>query len=149
LLLADESGRAVLAANHAIQQAEHADIVLMDAPELKVRFPWLETSDLAAGAFGRSGEGWFDAHSLLELLRRGARERGAVYLHGRKATASSAASRLRPMPTRAPRISTWTTICSKRPFGRRSRTACRRWKRSSSCAAGPGTTTSTRSTRTR
>ncbi len=82
LLLADESGRAVLAANHAIQQAEHADIVLMDAPELKVRFPWLETSDLAAGAFGRSGEGWFDAHSLLELLRRGARERGAVYLHG-------------------------------------------------------------------
>ena len=82
LLLADESGRAVLAANHAIQQAEHAEIALMDAPELKARFPWLETSDLAAGAFGRSGEGWFDAHSLLELLRRGARERGAVYLHG-------------------------------------------------------------------
>jgi len=82
LLLADPAGRAVLAANHAVQQAEHADIALMDAPELKARFPWLETSDLAAGAFGRSGEGWFDAHSLLELLRRGARERGAVYLHG-------------------------------------------------------------------
>src|ERR1700736_3433596 len=82
LLLADASGRAVLAANHAIQQAEHAEIALMDAPELKARFPWLETSDLAAGAFGRSGEGWFDAHALLELLRRGARERGAVYLHG-------------------------------------------------------------------
>jgi FAD-dependent oxidoreductase domain-containing protein 1 len=82
LLLADAAGADVLAANHAIQQAEHADIALMDASELKARFPWLETSDLAAGAFGRNGEGWFDAHSLLELLRRGARERGAVYLHG-------------------------------------------------------------------
>jgi len=82
LLLADTAGRPVLTANHAIQQAEHADIVLMDAAELKARFPWLETADLAAGAFGRGGEGWFDAHSLLQLLRRGARERGAVYLHG-------------------------------------------------------------------
>jgi len=82
LLLADAAGRDMLAANHTVQQAEHADIVVMDAVELKERFPWLETSDLAAGAFGRSGEGWFDAHSLLELLRRGARERGAIYLHG-------------------------------------------------------------------
>jgi glycine/D-amino acid oxidase-like deaminating enzyme len=54
----------------------------MDARDLAARFPFLNTSDLAGGAFGRSGEGWFDAHSLLELLRRGARERGAVYLHG-------------------------------------------------------------------
>jgi FAD-dependent oxidoreductase domain-containing protein 1 len=82
LLLADAAGRDVLAANHAIQQAEGADILLMDAPQLAASFPWLETSDLAAGAFGRSGEGWFDSHALLDLLRRGARERGAVYLHG-------------------------------------------------------------------
>jgi len=82
LLLADAAGRDVLKANHAVQQTEHADVVLMDAAEIKARFPWLETADIAAGAFGRSGEGWFDAHSLLQLLRRGARERGAVYLHG-------------------------------------------------------------------
>jgi len=82
LLLAGAAGRAVLAANHAVQQAEHADIELMDPAQLQARFPWLNTSDLAAGGFGRSGEGWFDAHALLELLRRGARERGAVYLHG-------------------------------------------------------------------
>jgi FAD-dependent oxidoreductase domain-containing protein 1 len=82
LLLADAAGRDVLKANHTVQQAEHADVVLMDAAELKDRFPWLQTSDIAAGAFGRSGEGWFDAHSMLQLLRRGARERGAVYLHG-------------------------------------------------------------------
>jgi glycine/D-amino acid oxidase-like deaminating enzyme len=82
LLLANAAGGAVMAANHAVQQAEGADIVLMDAAQLADRFPWLDTSGLAAGAFGRSGEGWFDAHSLLQLLRRGARERGAVYLHG-------------------------------------------------------------------
>jgi glycine/D-amino acid oxidase-like deaminating enzyme len=82
LLLADVAGSAILKANHAVQQAEHADVVLMEPAELNARFPWLNTADLAAGAFGRSGEGWFDAHSLLELLRRGARERGAVYLHG-------------------------------------------------------------------
>jgi glycine/D-amino acid oxidase-like deaminating enzyme len=82
LLLADVAGQRVLAANHAVQQAEHADIVLMDPAQLQASFPWLHTSDLAGGAFGRTGEGWFDAHSLLQLLRRGARERGAVYLHG-------------------------------------------------------------------
>ncbi|HXW25622.1 MAG TPA: FAD-binding oxidoreductase [Xanthobacteraceae bacterium] len=82
LLLADAAGRAVMAANHAIQQAEGADILLMDAPQLTARFPWLNASDLAAGAFGRTGEGWFDSHALLHLLRRGARERGAVYVHG-------------------------------------------------------------------
>ena len=82
LLLADAAGRSVLAANHVVQQAEHADIELMEPAQLQAGFPWLQTSDLAAGAFGRTGEGWFDAHSLLQLLRRGARERGAVYLHG-------------------------------------------------------------------
>src|SRR5262249_11629150 len=82
LLLADASGRDVLKANHTVQQAEHADIALMDAAALKTRVPGLHTTRLAAGAFGRTGEGWFDAHSLLDLLRRGARERGAVYLHG-------------------------------------------------------------------
>src|SRR4029077_824080 len=65
LLLADAAGRDVLKANHTVQLAEHADVVLMDAAELKDRFPWLQTSDIAAGAFGRSGEGWFDAHSML------------------------------------------------------------------------------------
>src|SRR5262249_41066397 len=73
LLLADAAGRDVLAANHAIQQGEHADVVLMDAAQLAARFPWIDTSDLAAGALGQTGEGWFDAHSLLQLLRRGAR----------------------------------------------------------------------------
>jgi glycine/D-amino acid oxidase-like deaminating enzyme len=82
LLLAGETGRATLAANHAVQRAEGADIVLMDAPALADHFRWLKTSDLSFGAFGRTGEGWFDAHSLLALLRNAARHKGAHYIHG-------------------------------------------------------------------
>ena len=82
LLLASETGAATLIANHAVQTAEGADIVLTDPGALADRFAWLNTSDLTLGAFGRSGEGWFDAHSLLALLRTAARQKGARYIHG-------------------------------------------------------------------
>jgi glycine/D-amino acid oxidase-like deaminating enzyme len=82
LLLAGDEGRATLAANHAIQTAEGADIVLLDEKALAAKFPWLNAADLAAGAWGRTGEGWFDAHALLHLLRTAARRMGAVYVHG-------------------------------------------------------------------
>jgi glycine/D-amino acid oxidase-like deaminating enzyme len=82
LLLAGEAGCDRLTANHAIQRREGADIVLMDRAALGRRFHWLETADLAAGAFGRSGEGWLDAHLLLDLLRRAARRKGVIYVHG-------------------------------------------------------------------
>src|ERR1041384_4966460 len=82
LLLAGDAGAETLKANHAVQRADGADIGLMDAPALAGKFPWLNTSDLTLGAFGRSGEGWFDAHSLLTLLRNAARTKGARYVHG-------------------------------------------------------------------
>ena len=82
LLLASETGEETLAANHEVQKAEGADIVLMDRAALADHFRWLKTSDLTLGAFGRTGEGWFDAHSLLALLRGAARRKGANYLHG-------------------------------------------------------------------
>ncbi len=82
LLLASEAGTDVLCANHRVQQAEGADIALMDGSALAEKFLWLNTSDLMLGAFGRSGEGWFDAHSLLALLRNAARHNGTRYIHG-------------------------------------------------------------------
>ena len=82
LLLASEAGEEVLVANRAVQAAEGADIVLMDRAALADNFRWLKTSDLTLGAFGRSGEGWFDAHSLLALLRKAAQQKGAQYIHG-------------------------------------------------------------------
>jgi len=82
LLLASEAGAETLAANHVVQRAEGANIALMDPAALAGYFPWLNAADLTLGAFGRSGEGWFDAHSLLTLQRTGARRKGARYIHG-------------------------------------------------------------------
>lgn len=76
LILASEDGFPVLAANHAAQQAEGADIVLEDAAALQRRFPWLSGEGIRGGAYGRSGEGWFDAHALLGLFRKALKTRG-------------------------------------------------------------------------
>ncbi|MDN2567410.1 FAD-binding oxidoreductase [Aquibium sp. A9E412] len=70
LVLASAAGHARLVANHRTQRAAGADIVLEDAAALSVRFPWLATDGIAAGAYGRTGEGWFDAHALLMLYRK-------------------------------------------------------------------------------
>lgn len=76
LILASKEGAAVLEANHAVQLAEGADIVLEDAASLEARFGWLSGEGIAAGALGLSGEGWFDAHALLALLRKAVKGRG-------------------------------------------------------------------------
>ncbi|MEI2386624.1 FAD-binding oxidoreductase [Breoghania sp. JC706] len=83
LVLAGEDGRQILRENHAVQEAEGADIAL-DAPhDLLKRFPWLNLDGIAAGAWGRSGEGWFDAHLLLSLLKTACREDGVEILTDR------------------------------------------------------------------
>jgi sarcosine oxidase len=80
LFLATPSGLPVLQQNHATQIGLGADIVLLDAAGLRRQFPWLNTEDLAGGAFGRSNEGWTDPYSLLQAFRRKAIAQGAVYL---------------------------------------------------------------------
>jgi len=73
LILASPPGLPVLEANHAVQRREGADILLEDAAALTRRFAWLSGEGIAAGTWGRSGEGWFDAHALLSLFRRALR----------------------------------------------------------------------------
>ena len=58
-----------------------ADIVLLDSGGLAQRFPWLVTEGVAAGAYGRSGEGWFDPPSLAALFRKAAQQRGVTVLY--------------------------------------------------------------------
>lgn len=82
LFLATEAGRAVLRANHIVQQAEGADIALLSPDDLAARFPWLRHDDLAGGALGLSGEGWLDAHALMHGLRHKAVALGAVVRQG-------------------------------------------------------------------
>ncbi len=82
LILARAEGRATLEENHRIQIAEGAPVALLNADALAARFPWLALDGIAAGALGVSGEGWFDAHTLLRTLRAAARDAGATLVTG-------------------------------------------------------------------
>ncbi len=94
LFLATAAGRGVLAANHAVQRAEGADIALQTPAELAARFPWLRVDDLAAGSLGMSGEGWIDAHALMNGLRHNARSLGVQVLQAEAAALEVAQGRV-------------------------------------------------------
>nr|WKF60121.1 Dimethylglycine oxidase [Paraburkholderia busanensis] len=80
LFLATPAGEATLRENHALQKSLGADISLLDAAALQTRFPWLNTEDLVAAAYGESGEGWFDGYGLVQALRKKAQALGARYV---------------------------------------------------------------------
>jgi sarcosine oxidase len=82
LFLATPAGLSVLEANHALQREHGVDVVLLGPMELRQRFPWITVDDIAAGSLGLSGEGWFDAHALLQAFRRKARALGVEYRVG-------------------------------------------------------------------
>ena len=81
LILAAVESVKLLAENVALQRHCGASIGLLDAAQLSRQFPWLATEGVGAGAFGTSGEGWFDPSSLASLLRNAARARGVLLLH--------------------------------------------------------------------
>jgi FAD-dependent oxidoreductase domain-containing protein 1 len=94
LILAPEDGRATLEANHRVQVAEGAPVLLLDRDGLATRFPWLALDGIAAGSLGLSGEGWFDSHTLLRSLRESARSAGVVLLTGEVVGVDAAAGRV-------------------------------------------------------
>src|SRR5690606_5089508 len=60
-----------------------AHIALLSPEQLAARYPWLEVGDLAGGALGLSGEGWLDAYSMMQGMRRKAIAQGATYVSGK------------------------------------------------------------------
>ena len=76
LFLATDAGKPILERNHAVQRELDVPVELLRPDELKRRFSWLRTDDLAAGSLGLAGEGWFDAYALLQGFRRKARSLG-------------------------------------------------------------------------
>ncbi len=80
LFLASTEGLASLQHNHRVQQACGVDVALLAPDAVAQRFPWMRVDDLAGGSLGLSGEGWIDAHSLLQAFRRKAQMQGVVYL---------------------------------------------------------------------
>ncbi|MFM7971466.1 MAG: NAD(P)/FAD-dependent oxidoreductase [Betaproteobacteria bacterium] len=80
LYLATAQGRAGMANHHALQRSAGADVALLQADELKTRFPWLEVQDLALASLGLSGEGWFDGPGLHQGFVRKAQACGVRFL---------------------------------------------------------------------
>ena len=80
LFMASDAGLETLRANHAVQCAEGADVGLLSPAEITARFPWIDTSGVAAACFGLSREGWFDGPALLAAFRRKARSLGVRYV---------------------------------------------------------------------
>lgn len=80
LTLAGPRGVDVLRENLRVQTEQGAQVAWLDPGAMAARFPWLNTDDLAAGALGLAGEGWFDAYALLRRVRAEAIARGARYV---------------------------------------------------------------------
>jgi len=76
LFLATDAGLATLERNHAVQRALEVPVLLLTPSELRSRFEWIHADDLAGASLGTAGEGWFDAHALLQGFRRRARSLG-------------------------------------------------------------------------
>jgi glycine/D-amino acid oxidase-like deaminating enzyme len=83
LFLATEAGRTILQSNHRIQKAQGVDVALLTPAELQARYAWMQVDDLVAGSLGLSGEGWLDAYSLMQALRRKAVALGVQYRQAR------------------------------------------------------------------
>lgn len=80
LIMASPEGRATLEANVALQTSLGADTELLEPAEIGRRFPWLSVEGLGGAGWGRTGEGWVDPASLMQLFRKGAIARGVEYL---------------------------------------------------------------------
>ena len=76
LFLATDAGLPTLEHNHAVQRELGVAVELLTPAELKARFDWMRTDDVAAASLGLAGEGWFDAYALLQGVRRKARSLG-------------------------------------------------------------------------
>jgi FAD-dependent oxidoreductase domain-containing protein 1 len=79
LFLAGPAGRKILEENHALQTKLGADILFLEPGALVERFKWLSVDGVAAGTWGRTGEGWFDGYGLMQAFRRKARSLGVEY----------------------------------------------------------------------
>jgi FAD-dependent oxidoreductase domain-containing protein 1 len=66
-----------------MQRAEGADVVALSPDEISERFPYISVEDIGIGTFGATGEGWFDAWSLLSLVRGAAKDLGVRYVTGK------------------------------------------------------------------
>ncbi|NWZ24140.1 FXRD1 protein, partial [Asarcornis scutulata] len=78
LFLASQRGAATLEAGVKLQRQEGAKVALLSPSQLKAKFPWINTEDVAVASYGLENEGWFDPWSLLNAFRRKAMSLGVL-----------------------------------------------------------------------
>ncbi|XP_051494658.1 FAD-dependent oxidoreductase domain-containing protein 1 isoform X2 [Apus apus] len=82
LFLASPKDAAALEATVQLQREEGAQVALMSPTQLKEKFPWMNTQDVAVGSYGLENEGWFDPWTLLNAFRRKAVSLGVYSCSG-------------------------------------------------------------------
>ncbi|MEZ5854437.1 MAG: FAD-dependent oxidoreductase [Hyphomicrobiaceae bacterium] len=113
MVMASPEGRATLEDNIRLQKSLGADTELLEPHEITERFPWLSVEGLAAAGWGRSGEGWVDPASLVQLMRKGAIAKGATYVHGEVSAIETKGGRIESVQLRdGAKIATGTVICA-------------------------------------
>jgi glycine/D-amino acid oxidase-like deaminating enzyme len=80
LVMATDANADLLRRNVALQRANGADTTVLSPTDMKRRFPWIETTGVAAAGFGLTGEGSFDGPALMQAFRRKAISLGARYV---------------------------------------------------------------------
>ncbi len=66
--------------SHALQHRAGAATRLLSADEIKVEYPFYDTSDLILGSINPVDEGYFDGITVFDHFRKGARAGGVEYL---------------------------------------------------------------------
>ncbi|NXQ45687.1 FXRD1 protein, partial [Catharus fuscescens] len=102
LFLASPQNAAALEATVQLQRDEGAQVALLSPTQLKEKFPWINTEDVAVASYGLEDEGWFDPWTLLNAFRRKATSLGVQSCSGDvRAFVASANYMMPPAPSSA------------------------------------------------
>uniref|UniRef100_A0A8C6JQJ1 FAD-dependent oxidoreductase domain-containing protein 1 n=2 Tax=Melopsittacus undulatus TaxID=13146 RepID=A0A8C6JQJ1_MELUD len=100
LFLASPQDAEGLEATVKVQREEGVQVTLLSPAQLKDKFPWIDTEDVAVASYGLEDEGWFDPWTLLTALRRKAMSLGVLSCAGEVRGFVTSAEDL--MPPRGP-----------------------------------------------
>ncbi|KAM9728982.1 FAD-dependent oxidoreductase domain-containing protein 1 [Menidia menidia] len=82
LFLASEEVAHIMEKNYNTQRQAGAKVSLLSPSQVKGRFPWINTEDVALASYGLENEGWFDPWTLLNAFRRKAISLGVTQCFG-------------------------------------------------------------------
>ncbi|NXY51374.1 FXRD1 protein, partial [Ceuthmochares aereus] len=98
LFLAPLERAARLEATVQLQREVGVQVALLSPTQLKEKFPWIDTEDVAVASYGLQDEGWFDPWSLLQAFRHKAMSLGVLSCAGEVRVCLSMSSPARGSP---------------------------------------------------